>query len=63
MAKVYLIPNKDMLVPLEPPSKGFLPAEGDFMEQNVYWTRILNDGDVTIGPPPKAKKSDPAAAV
>lgn len=63
MAKVCFIPNKDVLVPLEPPSTGFLPPEGDFMEQNVYWTRILNDGDVSIGTPPKAKKSDPAVTV
>lgn len=59
MPKIYLIPAKDVSVPLPPPSRGFLPADGDFVEMDVYWQRIINDGDASIGKPPKVK-ADPA---
>jgi hypothetical protein len=62
MAKVYLIPKKDVLVPLPRPSTGYLPADGDFVEMEIYWQRIINDGDATIGKQPKSK-TDPAAPV
>lgn len=52
MAKVFLIPKKEVLVPL--PSGGFLPADGDFVEMDIYWQRIVNDGDVSPGKPSKA---------
>lgn len=53
VAKVFLIPKKDVLVPL--PTTGYLPAEGDFVEMDIYWQRIINDGDASIGKPPKIK--------
>ena len=59
MAKVFLIPKKDVLVPL--PTSGYLPVDGDFVEMDIYWQRIINDGDVSVGKPPKVK-ADPAPA-
>lgn len=59
MATVFLIPKKDVLVPL-PSGAGYLPADGDSVEMDIYWQRIINDGDAAIGKPPKAK-ADPVA--
>lgn len=57
MAKVFLIPKKDVLVPLPLPSTGYLPADGDFVELDIYWQRIINDSDATIGDAPVATAS------
>lgn len=61
MAKVFLIPKQDVLVPLPLPGVGFLPAEGTTVEMEVYWQRIINDGDAVIADAPKGKTK--AAAV
>lgn len=62
MAKVFLIPKKDVLVPK--PATGYLAPEGEEVELDIYWQRIVNDGDAVVGNPPKAApsgKADPAA--
>jgi len=61
--KVFVIPKKDMKVPLPPPSRGFLPADGDWVEMDAYWHRIVyHDGDAVVGKPAKAKQDSAPAA-
>lgn len=58
MAQVFLIPGKNTLVPK--PTTGYLLPEGELVEMEIYWQRIINDGDAVIGNPPKVK-ADPVA--
>ena len=58
MAKVYLIPSKGVLVPK--PTTGYLLPEGELVDMEIYWQRIINDGDAAIGNAPKVK-ADTAA--
>jgi hypothetical protein len=61
--KVFVIPKKDMKVPLPPPSRGFLPADGDFVEMDAYWHRIVyHDGDAVVSKPAKSKASSDQTA-
>jgi hypothetical protein len=44
---LFLVPKEGIRVPNPAtPGKG-LKAEGDWVARGVYWTRRLNDGDVT----------------
>ena len=58
MAKVYLIPNKGVLVPK--PTTGYLLPEGELVDMEIYWQRIINDGDAVIGQPPASTGSGQA---
>lgn len=53
MAKEFLIPKKDILVPK--PAGGYLAPGGETIEMDIYWQRIVNDGDASVGNPPKTK--------
>lgn len=58
MAQVFLIPNKGVLVPK--PATGYLLPDGEWVEMEIYWQRIINDGDAAIGNPPASTVSGPA---
>lgn len=45
--KICVVPKPGLTV-INPATKAALPAGGAEVERNVYWTRRLNDGDVTL---------------
>lgn len=54
---MYVIPADGLVV--RNPARDYapLPPEGDEVPDTSYWRRRLNDGDVTLGKPPKAAKA------
>jgi hypothetical protein len=65
---MFVIPAAGMKVP-DPahPKRSpayFLPAEGREVEDSLYWTRRVRDGDVTVGaaPAPAAGAEAPDVA-
>lgn len=62
---MYLIPAPGFKVPdpafLNTPGD-HLPPEGRDVEPSTYWTRRINDGDVTVGVEPTPEpETEPAA--
>lgn len=57
MEKVFATPKEGVLV-RHPDTGKPLAASGEAVERNSYWLRRERDGDVKLGPVPKA----PAAA-
>lgn len=58
----YLIPKPGLRM-RDPQSLQLLPEEGAELPLTSYWRRRINDGDVSIGKPPRAsaKTAKPAA--
>lgn len=54
-AQVYVVPKKGLTV-RDPIDRAPLPNEGDWKPRDTYWDRRINDGDVIVSEPPKAKK-------
>lgn len=50
---MYLIPKRGLLI-RDPVTKRILAPEGQEINSNpMFWQRRINDGDVTVGKPPK----------
>lgn len=61
--RIYVVPVNGARVPFINAAglRAVLPEEGASVEDSGFWQRRLNDGDVTIGAPARAKPA-PARA-
>jgi len=57
MNKIFLVPAKDVKVPYPGQPKVYLPANGAFVKENVYWTRRILEKSVVLSKPPKNEKT------
>jgi len=51
-SNVFLIPKPGLIV-RDPSSGALLPEGGAWKSANEFWLRLLRDGDVTEGKPPR----------
>lgn len=58
MTTAYLIPKAGLRM-RDPQTLQLLPAEGETLQLTSYWRRRINDGDVSIGKPPRAASAKP----
>lgn len=58
---VFVTPKKGFKI-RDPHGKDHIPNDGRLVVLSPYWTRLINDGDVTVSPAPKAASAQSAPA-
>ena len=58
MKTLFVKPREGYKIP-DPQLRDFLPADGREVPHDVYWLRLLQDGDVTEAQPGPLQGPDP----